>query len=84
MSNEPRKLTPTEINVVLDRLFSKKRRRKVQSDLEKIWIQPEMINLTAQATLTMDLDDVYELGAARDKAEEEILKETKKSLGKGK
>ena len=84
MSNEPRKLTATEINVVLDRLFSKKRRKKVQTDLESVWIQPQMINITAQATLNIELDDVFELAEARDKAEEAIIKETKKNLKEGK
>ena len=84
MSNEPRKLTATEINVVLDRLFSKKRRKKVQTDLESVWIQPQMINITAQATLNIELDDVFELAEARDKAEEAIIKETRKNLKEGK
>ena len=80
MSNEPRKLTPTEINVVLDRLFSKKRRKIVQANLEKVWIQPDMINITAHATLNIELDDMKELAEARDRAEDEILNENKKSL----
>ena len=84
MSNEPRKLTATEINIVLDRLCSKKRRKKVQTDLESVWIQPQMINITAQATLNIELDDVFELAEARDKAEEAIIKETKKNLKEGK
>ncbi len=84
MSNEPRQLTPTEVNVILDRLFSNKRRMKVKQDLLNVWIQPNVINVTAQATLTMDLDDVYELASARDLREAEIMQETKKSLGKGK
>ena len=82
MSNEPRKLTPTEINVVLDRLFSKKRRKLVQANLETVWIQPDMINMTAHATLNIELDDMQELAEARDRAEKEILEETKKNLGK--
>lgn len=84
MNNEPRQLTPTEVNVILDRLFSNKRRIKVKQDLLNVWVQPDVINVTAKAELTMDLDDVYELAAARDLREEEIMEETKKSLEKAK
>ena len=78
--SEPRNLTETEIEVILDRIFSGSNRTKTKKSLKKMLVNA---NGTVQAgcNTILDYDTLVDLAELKDRREADLLKEVKDITG---
>ena len=81
-----RSLTSTEIEVILDRVFSTQKRMKVKADLKKMVIDDTNPSATVQAgcNTAIDLETLTDLAELRERRETGLLEEAEDELEKGK
>ena len=78
--SEPRSLTETEIEVILDRIFSGSNRTKTKKGLKKMLVSP---NGTVQAgcNTILDYDTLVDLAELKDRREADLIKEVEDITG---
>ena len=78
--SEPRNLTETEIEVILDRIFSGSNRTKTKKSLKKMMVNP---NGTIQAgcNTILDYDTLVDLAELKDRREADLIKEVEDLTG---
>ena len=79
--SEPRNLTETEIEVILDRIFSGLNRAKTKKGLKKMIVNPDGGTVQAGCNTVIDYETLVDLAELRDRREEDLLKEAKDITG---
>ena len=80
MSNESnfRSLTETEIEVLLDRIYSKRKRDEVKKNLSKMKVNDiPSSNIQVGCTTHLDMETLKDLSSLRDRRESDLVKADK-------
>ena len=73
-----RSLTKTEIEVLLDRIFSKRKRDEVKKNLSKMKVNDiPSSNIQAGCTTHLDMETLKDLSELRERRESDLVKEAK-------
>ena len=79
--SELRSLTETEIEVILDRIFSGSNRTKTKKGLKKMLVNPSGGTVQARCNTILDYDRLVDLAELKDRREADLIKEVEDLTG---